>query len=80
MNKEEIKVMLTREEQNFYERMKTLYDVYQKDIFSPKDIAYTDVDAIVGRESVEEVEEAIEYVAVRFLKSTKDKISAAPDT
>ncbi len=74
LNREEITIMLAREEQNFYERMKRLYEVYRKDIFSPKDIAYTDVDSIVGRESVEESEEEIEYVAIRFLKSTKEKI------
>ncbi|MCE7741194.1 MAG: hypothetical protein GOP50_01935 [Candidatus Heimdallarchaeota archaeon] len=72
LNKEEITVILAREEKNFYDRIKILYDVYRKDIFSPKDIVYTDIDSIVGKESVEEAEEAIELVAVRFLKSTKE--------
>lgn len=72
LNKEEITVILAREEKNFYDRIKILYDVYRKDIFSPKDIVYTDIDSIVGKESVEEEEEAIELVAVRFLKSTKE--------
>lgn len=74
LNREEITIMLAREEQNFYERMKRLYEVYRKDIFSPKDIAYTDVDSIVRREGAEEIEEELEYVAIRFLKSTKEKI------
>jgi DNA replication initiation complex subunit (GINS family) len=74
LSQNEITVTLAREEQNFYERMKALYDVYYKDVFSPKDIAYTDIDSIVGTTFEEEVEETIEYVAVRFLESTKDKI------
>ncbi len=73
-NKEEITFNLAREEQNFYERMKKLYDVYRKDVFSPKDIAYTDIDSIVSKESIDEEEEDIEYVAIKFLKRTKDKI------
>ena len=56
LNKEEITASLAREEQNFYDRMKQLYDVYKKDIFSPKDIA-------------EEVTESIEYVAIKFIKN-----------
>ena len=73
-NKEEITFNLAREEQNFYERIKKLYDVYRKDVFSPKDIAYTDIDSIVNKESIDEEEEDIEYVAIKFLKRTKDKI------
>ncbi|MHA1198252.1 MAG: DNA replication complex subunit Gins51 [Candidatus Heimdallarchaeaceae archaeon] len=74
LNKEEITIILAREEKNFYDRIKILYDVYRKDIFSPKDIVYTDIDSIVGKESIEEEEEeeAIELVAVRFLRSTKE--------
>jgi len=72
LKKEELTVILAREEQNFYERMKMLYDVYLKDVFSPKDIAYTDVDSIVGKLSDAEVEDSIEYVAIRFLEGTKD--------
>ncbi len=68
LNREELKVILAREEQNFYDRMKLLYDVYQKDIFSPKDIAYTNIDSIVSKDDVEEEAAAVEYVAVRFLK------------
>ena len=71
---EEITVILAREEQNFYKRMKQLYDIYRKDVFSPKDIAYTDIDSIVGS-TIEEEEATIEYVAVRFLKETKEKIT-----
>ena len=74
LKNEEITEILAREEQNFYERMKMLYNVYRKEIFSPKDIAYTDVDSIVGVVSDEDIEETIEYVAIRFLKGTKDKI------
>ena len=69
LNKEEITASLAREEQNFYDRMKQLYDVYKKDIFSPKDIAYTDVDSLVGKEIAEEVTESIEYVAIKFIKN-----------
>ena len=79
LNKEEITVILAREEQNFYERMKLLYDVFRKDIFSPKDIVYTDVDSIVGKVSDEEIDEKVEYVAVRFLKSTKGTMQGLDD-
>ena len=74
LDKEDITVSLAREEQNFYDRMKMLYDIYHKDIFSPKDIAYADIDSIVGADNIEEDEGSIEYVAIKFLKSTKDKI------
>jgi DNA replication initiation complex subunit (GINS family) len=74
LRKEEITIILAREEQNFYERMKLLYDVYLKDVFSPKDIAYTDMESIVGKVSDEEAEDIIQYVAIRFLKGTKDTI------
>ena len=68
---EEVTVILAREEQNFYNRMKQLYDIYRKDVFSPKDIAYTDVDSIVGT-IIGEEDETIEYVAVRFLKDFEE--------
>lgn len=74
INREEITVELAREEQNFYDRMKKLYDIFRKDIFSPKDIAYTDVSTVVGEDEADDLEEDIEYVAVRFLKNTDDKI------
>ena len=72
--RKEITTELAREEQHFYERMKKLYDIYRKDVFSPKDIAYTDVDSIVDYRDVDDLEEIIEYVAIRFLKNTEDKI------
>ncbi len=72
-NKEEIAVSTTREESDFYTRMKKIYDIYRKEIFSPKDVAFTDIEEILDAEDLEK-DEKIEYVAVRFLKSTKDKI------
>ena len=74
LNKQEIDINLAREEQNFYERMKQIYDVYRKDVFSPKDVAYTDLN-LPSVESVDEgSEDEIEFVAIRFIQSTKDKI------
>ena len=72
INNEEINVNLAREELNFYDRMKQIYDIYIKEIFSPKDVAYTDIQGILGVK-VEEVEE-VELVAIRFLKATKQAI------
>jgi DNA replication initiation complex subunit (GINS family) len=72
-SKEEITISITREESDFYTRMKKIYDIYKKEIFSPKDVAFTDIEAILDSEDTEK-DEDIEYVAVRFLKSTKDKI------
>lgn len=72
-NKKEIKISVTREESDFYVRMKKVYDIYKKEIFSPKDVAFTDIEDILEEEDIEK-EEKIEYVTVRFLKSTKDKI------
>jgi len=74
MSKQEINVNLAREEQNFYERMKQVYDVYRKDVFSPKDIAYTDLNLpSVGSEATD-LDDEIEFVAIRFIQSTKEKI------
>ncbi len=73
LNKQEINVNLAREEQNFYERMKQVYDVYRKDVFSPKDVAYTDLDMPSADRPSEDSDE-IEFVAIRFIQSTKDKI------
>jgi len=72
-SKREITVSIAREESDFYERMKKIYDIYKKEIFSPKDVAYTDIESILDAEDSEKVEK-IEYVAVRFLRSTKDQI------
>jgi DNA replication initiation complex subunit (GINS family) len=74
LKNEEINVILAREEQNFYDRMKQLYDVFRKDIFSPKDVAYTNVDSIVGK-ITDEGEKTVEYVAVRFLTETKEEFT-----
>jgi len=73
LNKQEIDVNLAREEQNFYERMKQIYDIYRKDIFSPKDVAYTDL-KLPSIDQTSEDSEDIEFVAIRFIQSTKDKI------
>jgi DNA replication initiation complex subunit (GINS family) len=74
ISKEEIKVNMAREELDFYDRMKKIYDIYRKEVFSPKDVAYTDIQSILDEEIIEEEQEQIEYVAIRFLKSTKDRI------
>ena len=73
VSREEIKVNMSREEIDFYDRMKKIYDIYRKEVFSPKDVAYTDIQSILDEEIIKE-EEKIEYVAIRFLKSTKDRI------
>ena len=74
LNKEEVTVNLSREEQNFYDRMKQVYDVYRKDIFSPKDVAFAELDlpSVEGEDS--SIEEEIEFVAIRFIQSTNSKI------
>ncbi len=69
----ELTVSVTREESDFYTRMKKIYDIYRTEIFSPKDVAYTDIEAILDSEASEKDVE-IEYVAVRFLKNTKESI------
>jgi len=74
MSKQEINVNLAREEQNFYERMKQIYDVYRKDVFSPKDIAYTDLSLPSVGSEVTDLDDEIDFVAVRFIQSTKEKI------
>ncbi|MHA2357836.1 MAG: DNA replication complex subunit Gins51 [Candidatus Heimdallarchaeaceae archaeon] len=74
ISKEEIKVNMAREELDFYDRMKKIYDIYRKEVFSPKDVAYTDIQSILDEEIIEEEQEKIEHVAIRFLKSTKDRI------
>lgn len=74
LNKQEIDINLAREEQNFYERMKQIYDVYRKDVFSPKDVAYTDLNLPSVESIGEGSDDEIEFVAIRFIQSTKDKI------
>ena len=74
LNKKEIKVKLSREEIDFYDRISKIYDIYRKEVFSPKDAAFTDISSIIGEEGEEESEDEIEYVAVKFVKSTKEKI------
>ncbi len=75
INKEEISVNLAREELNFFDRMKQIYDIYLKEIFSPKDVAYTDIQGILGVKAEEtEEEEELELVAIRFLKATEQAI------
>ena len=75
MNREKIEINIAREEQDFYERFSQIYDLYSKEIFSPKDVAYTDLSKIIGEDGEEEEdEEEIDYVAIRFVKKTKDKI------
>lgn len=73
IQKQEITLELTREEKDFYQRLNFILDLFHKQIFSPKDIAYTDVGKTLGFE-ITEKEEEIEYVYIRFLKSTKDKV------
>ncbi|GAI28969.1 unnamed protein product [marine sediment metagenome] len=68
---DEVKVNLAREEINFYQRLKAIYGVYRKEIFSPKDVAYTDIGKILDEES-DEVGDSIEYVAIRIVKKTKE--------
>ena len=75
VNGKEIKVKLSREEIDFYDRILKIYDIYKKEVFSPKDAAYTNISSIIGDETDEDSEEEIEYVAVKFVKSTKDKIT-----
>ncbi|MCE7749452.1 MAG: hypothetical protein GPJ51_13765 [Candidatus Heimdallarchaeota archaeon] len=74
MSKQEVNVNLAREEQNFYERMKQVYDIYRKDVFSPKDVAYTDLSlpSVTGEDT--DLDDEIDFVAVRFIQSTKEKI------
>jgi len=74
LNKEEISVNLAREESNLYDRMKQVYDIYLKEIFSPKDVAYTDIQGILGVKAEDAEEEEVELVAIRFLKATKQAI------
>jgi len=74
VNKKEIEVKLSREEIDFYDRISKIYDIYKIEVFSPKDAAYTDISSIIGDETDEESEEEIEYVAIKFVKSTKEKI------
>lgn len=69
---DEVKVNLAREEINFYQRLKAIYGVYRKEIFSPKDVAYTDIDKILDEELDEAVGGSIEYVAIRIVKKTKE--------
>ena len=68
---DEVKVNLAREEINFYQRLKAIYSVYRKEIFSPKDVAYTDIGKILDEES-DEAGDSIEYVAIRIVKKTKE--------
>jgi DNA replication initiation complex subunit (GINS family) len=74
LNKQEIEINLAREEHNFFERMKQIYEVYRKDVFSPKDVAYTDLDMPSIESTDEHSDDEIEFVAIRFLQSTKNKI------
>lgn len=74
MSKQEVNVNLAREEQNFYERMKQVYDVYRKDVFSPKDVAYTDLSLPSISSEDTDLDDEIDFVAVRFIQSTKEKI------
>ena len=71
MAKQEIPEKIPREENEFYQRLNLVLDLLHKQIFSPKDIAYTDVGKALGFEIEEE--EEIEYVHVRFLKSTDNQ-------
>ncbi|MCK4844275.1 MAG: hypothetical protein KAS95_01230 [Candidatus Heimdallarchaeota archaeon] len=68
---DEIEINLAREEINFYQRLKAIYGVYRKEIFSPKDVAYTDISKILDEES-DEAGDSIEYVAIRIVKKTKE--------
>jgi len=74
MNQEEISVNLAREELNFFDRMNQIYEIYLKEIFSPKDVAYTDIQEILGVQIEEAEEKEVELVAIRFLKATKQEI------
>ncbi len=74
LNREEININLAREEHAFYERINKIHDIYRKEVFSPKDVAYTDVATIIGEDIDDAEDEDIEYVAVKFIKSTKEKI------
>lgn len=69
---DEVKVNLAREEINFYQRLKAIYGIYRKEIFSPKDVAYTDIGKILDEESDEAAGGSIEYVAIRIVKKTKE--------
>ncbi len=73
MSKQVLDVNLAREEQNFYERIKQVYDVYRKDVFSPKDVAYTDLSLPSVSSEDTDLEVEIDFVAVRFIHSF-DKI------
>ena len=74
MNREKVTVNLAREEQDFYDRFLQIYDLYRKEVFSPKDVAYIDINKLIGKEINEEEEEEIDYVAIRFIKKTKTQI------
>lgn len=74
MDREKITVNLAREEQDFYDRFSKIYDLYRKEVFSPKDVAYVDINKVIGKEIAEDEEEDIDYVAVRFIKKTKTQI------
>jgi len=65
MNREKVTVNLAREEQDFYDRFSQIYDLYRKEVFSPKDVAYIDINKLIGKEINEEEEEEIDYVARR---------------
>lgn len=72
---EKVQVSITREENTFYERLKQIYDIYKKEIFSPKETAFISMQDILGEKSEQEVvEEKIEYVAVRFTKEVEEPI------
>jgi len=74
MDREKVTVNLAREEQDFYDRFSKIYDLYRKEVFSPKDVAYVDINKVIGKEIAEDEEEDIDYVAVRFIKKTKTQI------
>ncbi len=74
MNREKVTVNLAREEQDFYDRFSQIYELYRKEVFSPKDVAYVDINKLIGKEIEEEGEEEIDYVAIRFIKKTKTQI------
>ncbi|MBY9001157.1 MAG: hypothetical protein KGD64_09605 [Candidatus Heimdallarchaeota archaeon] len=74
MNREKVSANLAREEQDFYDRFSQIFELYRKEVFSPKDVAYTDISKMIGREIEEEGDEEIDYVPIRFIKRTKDRI------
>ena len=76
VNNEELTINVAREEREFHESFKLIYDKYRKQIFSPKDAAFVDLSNILGREVIEEETDIIEYVPIRFLKKVKEEITA----